>query len=75
MAAPQPAECLVKEDLLLSYQRTTAAFSAAVTLLHQKMGIVAKAEYELLSMVADEERLRSEHARLALEQHIAEHHC
>jgi hypothetical protein len=75
MAAPQPASCRAKEELLLSYQKTTAAFSAAVTLLQQKMGVVPKAEYDRLSIAADEARIRSEHARLVLEQHVAEHHC
>ena len=37
--APKPAECIEKERLMRSYQKAAAAYSDAVTLLQQKMGI------------------------------------
>jgi len=39
------------------------------------MGVSPKDEYERLQRVSEEWRVRSEQARLALEQHIAAHRC
>lgn len=38
-------------------------------------GYLAKEEYERLNPVADEARLKAEHARIALKQHAAAHRC
>jgi hypothetical protein len=50
-------------------------FSEAVTELRKKMGTSAREEYQRLDRAANEARVKSEQARLALEQHIAAHRC
>ena len=45
-------------------------YADAVTVLTRKMGTSAKAHYERLAHAADEARVKSEQARLALEQHV-----
>jgi hypothetical protein len=67
--------CDEKVSLMKTYESATARFSEAVTELHRKMGTVSKSEYERLSQAADEARLKSEAARLAVERHVAEHRC
>jgi hypothetical protein len=57
------------------YEAATAKFSEGVKELQQKIGISAKQEYESLDRAANEARVKSEQARLALEQHIATHRC
>lgn len=73
--APKPAECIEKERLMRSYQKAAAAYSDAVTLLQQKMGISPREEYDRMNRAADAARLNTEGARLALEQHRADHGC
>ena len=53
----------------------TQGFANAVTEPQRRMGTSAKEEYERLTRVADEARLKAEHARIALEQHAAAHRC
>ena len=67
--------CEEKERLLAAYQRTTEKFSHAVTELHHKIEISSQEEYQRLQRVADEARVHSERARLALESHSAAHGC
>jgi ATP-dependent helicase YprA (DUF1998 family) len=67
--------CEEKNRLAKEYDDTTAKFSEAVSELRQKMGTSPKEEYDRLERATDEARVRSEQARLALEQHIAAHHC
>ena len=67
--------CDEKAKLLKEYDRATAMFSKAVATLNAKMGTSPKAVYDGLRMAADEARMKSEHARLALERHSAEHGC
>ena len=59
----------------MEYDSETTKFAAAVSELHQKMGTSPKSAYERLSRAADEARVKSEQARLALEQHVAAHGC
>jgi hypothetical protein len=68
-------QCEEKVRLMSEYETATARFSAAVGELRREMGTVRKAEYERLDRVANEARVKSEHARLAVEQHIAAHGC
>jgi hypothetical protein len=63
--------CPEKVRLAKEYEAATAKFAEAVGQLQQKIGISALPEYERLQRVSDEARLRSEQARLALEQHMA----
>jgi hypothetical protein len=67
--------CEEKTGLLSEYETAAKKFSEAVTDLQHKMGTSTKSEYERLNRAADEARLKSEQARLALEQHIAAHNC
>jgi hypothetical protein len=67
--------CDEKAKLMKTYELTTAEFSEAVTDLRQRMGTVTQSEYNRLSHLADDARLKSEAARLALERHVAEHGC
>jgi hypothetical protein len=68
-------DCKEKARLATEYERATAKFLEAVTELRQKIGVSAKQEYESLDRIANKGRVRSEQARLALEQHIAAHRC
>jgi hypothetical protein len=67
--------CELKAQLVDEYHASTNAFAATVTALQQKMGTSPKAEYDRLQRATDEARLKSEQARLALEQHVAAHGC
>jgi hypothetical protein len=71
----QIVSCEEKTRLVQEYQMATQGFADAVTELQRKMGTSAKEEYEQLNRVADEARLKAEHARIALEQHAAAHRC
>jgi hypothetical protein len=74
-SAVKRMSCDEKVRLATIYEAATAKFSEAVKELQQKMGISAKQEYERLDRAANEARVKSEQARLALEQHIAVHRC
>ena len=67
--------CDEKVRLAAIYEAATAKFAEAVTELQQKIGTSAKQEYERLDRTANEARVKSEQARLALEQHIVAHRC
>jgi hypothetical protein len=67
--------CELKERLLADYQATTRSFAAAVDELHRNIGTSSLNEYQRLQRLTDEARLKSEQARLALEDHVATHRC
>jgi ATP-dependent helicase YprA (DUF1998 family) len=67
--------CEEKTRLAAQYDAATTKFSEAVTELRQKMGTLLKEDYQRLDRAANEARVKSEQARLALEQHIAAHNC
>lgn len=67
--------CKEKERLVNEYEAATEHFSEAVAALQDKIGTMPKEEYQRLDRAADEQRMKSEQARLALEQHIAAHGC
>jgi hypothetical protein len=67
--------CEEKARLLTEYKAATSAFSEAVKGLHRKIGTCPKEEYKRLERIANEARVKSEQARLALEQHISTHRC
>jgi hypothetical protein len=68
-------DCEVKIRLTSQYEEATTLFSEAVTELRRKIGISTREDYEQLGRRANAARVKSEQARLALEQHIAEHRC
>jgi hypothetical protein len=65
----------MKTRLTVEYEATTALFSEAVTELRKNIGTSSKEDYDRLGRVANDARLKSEQARLVLEEHIAEHRC
>jgi hypothetical protein len=67
--------CDVKARFASEYEAATAVFSQAVTELRRKVGTSSKEEYDRLGRLANDARVKSEQARLALESHIAEHRC
>lgn len=67
--------CESKIRLISDYEAATALFSEAVTELRQRMGTSTKEEYDQLAWAANDARVKSEQARLALEKHVAEHRC
>ena len=67
--------CEEKNRLATEYESSTAKFAEAVAELRKKMGTSAKEDYDRLDRAANEARVKSEQARLALEQHIAAHRC
>jgi hypothetical protein len=67
--------CPEKARLAKEYEAATAMFSAAVGELALRIGTSPHAEYQRLQRVSDEARLKSEQARLALEQHTVAHGC
>jgi hypothetical protein len=67
--------CEAKLRLASEYETATAVFLEAVTEQNRKIGTSTKEGYERLGRRANDARVKSEQARLALEQHIAEHCC
>jgi hypothetical protein len=65
--------CEEKTRLATEYDTTTAKFSEAVRELRRKAGTSPKDEYDRLERVCNEARMKSEQARLDLEQHVAAH--
>lgn len=67
--------CAEKQRLAREFQEMTQSFADAVLDLQQNLGTLSKAAYEQRRRVTDEHRMKSEHARIALEQHVATHGC
>lgn len=67
--------CEEKTHLAAEYEAATGKFAAAVTELRRRIGISPEEEYRRLDRAANEARMKSEQARLALELHIATHRC
>jgi hypothetical protein len=59
----------------MEYEAATAAFSEAVKEMNRRIGTSLKEEYQQLERVSAEARVKSEQARLALEQHTVAHNC
>ena len=71
---PTDMNCEQKAQLAKEYDDATRAFSNAVQELHRKIG-TPKHEYQRLERISHEARVKSEQARLALEQHTSTHRC
>jgi len=65
--------CQEKATLLEEYEAATRKFADAVAQLKQRTGTSAQLEYQRLQRACDEARVQSEQARLAWEQHTADH--
>jgi hypothetical protein len=68
-------DCPKKQTLLADYQSATVRYAAAVDRLHTQRATSTREEYEALRRATEEERMRSERARLTLEEHVAAHGC
>jgi hypothetical protein len=67
--------CLDKERIVSEYEIATARFADAVHELKQNIGTSERSEYDRLLREANEHRIKSEEARLALERHLTQHGC
>jgi hypothetical protein len=67
--------CEEKARLVDEYSAATSAFSKAVQELRRRIGTSPKEEYKRLEETSNAAHVKSEQARLALEQHIASHRC
>jgi len=65
--------CEEKKRLAFQHESAAANFSEAVADLRKKMSTSTKEIYQRLERAANEARVKSEQARLALEQHITSH--
>ncbi len=65
----------MKARLTIEYEAATAVFCEAVTEVKRNIGTSTKEKYDRIGRIANDARVKSEQARLALEQHIAEHRC
>ena len=74
-ASLEDEQCIEKRRLVETYQQATARFSKQLTILNGRLGTSPRDEYDELRSAVDTERVRSEQARLALEQHVADHGC
>ena len=71
----QRAQCEAKRRLVAEFDAATAAFSSRVTSLNAHIGTSSREEDEQLRRAVDAARMKSEHPRLALEHHVAQHGC
>lgn len=67
--------CAVKVQLASEYEVAAASFSTAVPDLRRNIGTSTKDRYDQLGKIANDARLKSEHARLTLEKHVGELRC
>jgi hypothetical protein len=67
--------CEEKAQLAHAYDAATAKFAEAVRQLLRNLGTSATAEFARLQRISDDERVKSDEARQALEQHMAAHGC
>lgn len=67
--------CAMKVQLASEHEAATALFSKAVAELRLNLGTSTKEEYEQLDRLANDARVKSKQALLALEKHTAEHRC
>jgi hypothetical protein len=67
--------CEEKQRLLGAYQYLTVSYSAALTELHRKMGILSKPEYEALYRMIDALCHESMLAREKYDSHVRAHRC
>jgi hypothetical protein len=75
MSAMDVPTCAEKRQLLQLHEARTTAYAAAVAALNARIGTASKEEYADLRRAVEEARLISEHARLALDEHVADHDC
>ena len=70
-----PEKCEAKERLANAYSAATSDYNRSVEVLAERIGFLAKEEYEHLRELSEAARHRAEAARHELEAHRAEHNC
>jgi hypothetical protein len=73
--SPAPAPCEEKTRLLRDHQVAKSNYSRAVTVLHEKSGVMFKLDYDAIRTFAEKTKASVEEKRVALENHIAAHGC
>ncbi len=75
--APQPqfAWCDEKERLVDAYGAAVNEYSRTVITLRGNLGILPKAEYDLIRAFSEDARVRCDTAHHALDRHIQLHGC
>lgn len=68
-------QCAEKERLMKEYSSAAQGYSDSVAELQQKTGTSQKKEYDRLTRITTETRVKAEQARLAVESHVAAHGC
>ena len=71
----QESSCSSKTELLYAYHSALAEYSRTVTFLYDRIGTLAKRDYDEINAFCDGARARSEQARRDLDRHMAEHGC
>jgi hypothetical protein len=67
--------CKEKERLLEAYEEVTDKYSAAVTVLREKMGTLPKRDYDALYETTEGLLQDVAAARIKLQTHFQEHGC
>ena len=67
--------CEEKSNLLRVYSFATSDYSRAVMVLHERMRVMSKQDYEEIRAFAEKTRKLADQARAALDKHTAEHGC
>ena len=67
--------CEEKHQLIGLFKAGVSHYSAMVNDLNLTRGKTSKHEYDRLVVQAEEARIASERARLALDRHIQKHNC
>ena len=67
--------CPKRIALLKIYDRTAAAYARSVRELNRRIGICSRDEYDVLRLDSETARTDAEAARIALQTHVAQHHC
>ena len=75
MCCPMTDICPLKTTLLMVYEQTARAYSAAVGELNRLMGTSSKETYDALYHLAEEAQRRAAAAKQQLDEHVAEHGC
>jgi hypothetical protein len=72
---PQSSWCDEKERLVDAYGAAVNEYSRTVITLRSNLGILPKAEYDLIRAFSEDARVRCDKAHHALDRHIHMHGC
>ena len=69
------AACGEKARLARAYSFAASDYLRSAMVLHERVGVMSKQEYEAIRAFAEKARLAAGEARMELENHIAGHGC